>query len=144
MIRYILPLLLLASVAVAETRTYLVYRRDNFPQDRYALSFSPQEYKLFIDTGKKTIDEAKGQPFRMTSYDINYDGKYAVWKVSFKDEDELKHIDSMQNKGYIKLLSTTEIVPVWGHQRGWQDEVKFQSLAELPTDYYEIGISSGT
>ena len=134
---------LLASALAAETRTYLVYRKDNFPQDRYLLTASPLEFKYFIETGKKDMGEAGGQPFRITSYEISYDGKYALWTVSYLDEDEHWRIDSMENKKYIVLLSSSEVVSVYEPRVGkYRLEVNNNHLAELPTDFYQVSIST--
>jgi len=136
-------ILSLAVSAFAETRTYLVKRADNFPQDRYLITVIPEEYKRFIDTGKKTISEADGQPFRITSYVFNYNGKYALWTVSFRDEDERWHLDSMERQGYIILLSRMDITPVYDARKGGNvTEVTQDNLAPLPTDYYAVAVSS--
>jgi len=129
--------------AYAETRTYLVKCADNFPQDRYLITISPEEYKRFIDTGKKTISEADGQPFRITSYVLNYNGKYALWTVSFKDADERWRMDSMESKGYITLLSRMDVVSAYDARKGGSvTEVTQDNFAPLPTDYYAVEASS--
>ncbi len=129
--------LFLATGAYAETRTYLVKRAEHFPQDRYLITVSPQEFKTFIDTGKKNIDEAKGQPFRTTSYTLNFDGKYALWNVSFKDEDEKNHLDSMEKKGYIVLLSTSEAVTTYDPRIGGNTTEFVQMVSTtIPNDFY--------
>lgn len=139
MLARIFTLMFFVAAVSAETRTYLVYRAAHFPQDRYLYSISPQEFKSFIDTGKKNIDEASGQPFRMTAYELNYNGKYALWTVSFKNEDEKWRLDSMEQKNYVVLLSSREVVSVYDSQRGGTVQVlESVELAQLPTDYYEI------
>ena len=127
----------------AETRTYLVYRLDNFPQDRYLYVISPQEYKRFVDTGKQNITEASGQPFQITSYEISPTGKYATWTVTAKDADELWHIDSMEKQGYIVKISTFDVVSVYDRNKGgYISEPLFIPLSELPTDFYQVGVST--
>ena len=138
----LLPLLLLTSMAYAETCTYLVYRKDNFPQDRYLYMVSPQEYKLFADTGKKSIDDAGGQPFRLTSYEINYSGAYALWTVTYADNDEKWHIDSMEKQGYIVLLSSIDVVSVDYGPHGKVQEAISSYLMSLPTDYYQVSTNT--
>ena len=137
-------LLLLSASAFAETRTYLVYREDNFPQNRYLLTISPKEFKTFSDTGKKTITEAGGQPFRMTSYNLNYNGKYALWTISFKDDDEKWHMDSMEKKGYMVLLSSGEVVSTYNPQKGGNviEYIGSGELAKMPTDFYKVNTST--
>lgn len=141
-VKFLLPLLFLSSLAWAETRTYLVKRTEHFPQDRYLYEISPQEFKKFVDTGKKTMVDANGQPFRLTAYTINYSGKYAMWSVSFKDEDEKWHIDSMEKQGYIILLSSMDVVTVNYGPKGDVIEVRQSILSETPTDYYYVGTST--
>jgi hypothetical protein len=132
-----------AGLIYAESRIYLVKRAEHFPQDRYLQTISPQEYKRFVDTGKKDIDEAGGQPFRVTTYEINYDGKYALWNISFKDEDERWHLDSMERQGYIVALSTMEVVEAYDPRRGGNvKEAVFTPLGEMPTDYYAVEVST--
>lgn len=129
--------------AYAETRTYLVYRKDNFPQDRYLYTASPQEFKTFIDTGKKTITEAGGQPFRITSYEISWDGKYALWNVSHKDDTEKWHIDSMEQQGYIVLLSSMDIISENMGNRGIVTSGVYSGeLSKIPTDFYRVAMST--
>lgn len=143
MIKALLLVFLLPVCAAAETRVYLVKRAENFPQDRYLIRLSPQEYKTFVSTGKKSMVEAGGQPFRLTSYDISYDGKYALWTVSFKDEDEKWHLDSMESKGYIVLLSSMDVSEVYDpRQGGNRTEFVSAELATLPTDYYAVAVST--
>ncbi|MGD9642761.1 MAG: hypothetical protein AB7V08_08485 [Elusimicrobiales bacterium] len=133
----------LVSFLQGETRTYLVKRAEHFPQDRFVENWSPLEYRLFVNTGKKTIGEAGGQPFHITSYQINYDGKYALLSVTTKDEDERWHYASMESKGYIVLLSTMDVVGVYDSRiGGYRTEVVFQELADLPTDYYQVTVST--
>jgi len=140
---FILPILLLVGYASAETRTYLVYRAGNFPQDRYLLTASPQEYKYFIDTGKKDISDAGGQPFRTTRYEINYSGVYALWTVD-GNPDDLPHIKTMEDKGYIVLLSSEEVVDVEDVTKGGSHkEMQETVLLTVPTDYYQVTVSTG-
>lgn len=133
----------LAIVASADTRTYLVYRADNFPQDRYLTSISPLEYKRFMDTGKKDLDKANGQPFRLTRYEINYSGKYAIWGVSYDGSDELRSMESMERQGYIALISSCSLLstysPILG---GVQDSLECVNTGAIPEDFYEVGVSS--
>lgn len=136
-------LLVTAGLAVAETHTYLVKRSKHFPQDRYLYILSPQEYKYFSATGIKDINAAGGQPFRITSYEISPSGKYALWSVTASDEDERWHIESMKNKGYTILISSMGVVTRYDARRGGNiSEVEFQQLAELPTDYYSVEVST--
>ena len=135
--------LLLSISAYAETRTYLVYRKDNFPQDRYLLTASPQEFKTFIGTGEKNIDEAGGQPFRITSYEISTNGNYSLWTVTFKDTTEKRSIDSMERQGYITLLSSMDVVTENIGNRGTVTSAIYnKTLAIMPTDFYKIEIST--
>ena len=139
----LLTLVGLVAYLQGETRTYLVKRAEHFPQDRYLYMVSPQEYKFFVDTGKKSITEAGGQPFRMTSYEINYDGKYALWNVSFKDEDERWHIGSMERQGYIVMLSSSDVITTYDPRLGGnRTELEFKELAYLPTDFYKVEVST--
>jgi hypothetical protein len=141
--KFLFILIFLSPVAWCETRTYLVKRAEDFPQDRYLLVISPQEYKNFTDTGKKSIKDAGGQPYRVTSYEINYSGKYALWTVSFANDDERWHIDSMEKQGYIVLLSSMDIVDRFDPRRGGiVQEAEYQTLAALPTDYYQVAVST--
>lgn len=147
MTKILVALLLLFPqiLCAVETRTYLVYRRDNFPQDRYLSSYSPLEYQRFIDLGKKTIADAGGQPYRITSYEINFDGKYALWTITYQTEDEKWHIDSMEKQGYIMLLSSCEVVQQWNPQINYVETVlNTSTLSQLPTDYYQVVESTGT
>jgi len=139
----LLSLVGLVVLLQGETRTYLVKRAEHFPQDRFVEKWSPLEYRLFVNTGKKTIEEAGGQPFRITSYAINYDGKYALMSVTAKDEDEKWHYDSMESKGYIVLLSTMDTVSNYDPQLGgYRTEAVSSRLSELPTDYYQVEVST--
>ena len=144
MLAKLLPILLFVASASATTDTYLVYRANFFPQDRYLTTLSPMEYKYFVDTGKKNItnDGVDGQPFRLTSYEVNYDGKYAIWTVT-GNEEEKSHIATMLRKGFIVLLSSTNVVETEQGPRGKVKEAVYSGqLAELPSDYYEVAISS--
>ncbi len=144
MLGKIILLMFISVSAFAETRTYLVYRQNNFPQDRYLYTISPQEFKAFMATGKTTITEADGQPFRMTSYKISSGGKYALWTVSFKDDSEKRSLDSMERQKYIVLLSSSEVVSEFLPQKGGYETAAIYNgeLAELPTDYYMVGVST--
>jgi hypothetical protein len=139
-------LLATACCAFAETRTYLLYRARCFPQDRYLETISPTEYKYFIDTGKKNINAAGGQPFRLTTYELNYSSKYATWGVTYNDKDELKHMDKMVKINCAVLLSTMDVVSVYDPRIGGS-ELQLEvsgALANYPTDYYYVDPSSGT
>jgi len=134
---------LLTIHLAAETRTYLVKRHENFPQDRYLLTYSPLEYKRFINTGKKDIAAAHGQPFRITSYELNYNGKYALWNVSYKDTPEMDSLNSMEAQKYIVLLSTLEVINTYDPRIGGsRTEARYTVLSELPTDYYVVEVST--
>jgi hypothetical protein len=133
-----LLLLVMSTFVYAETRTYLVKRAEHFPQDRYLLTLSPQEYKLFVATGRQDIKEAEGQPFKMTSYTINYSGKYALWTVTSKDADEDWHMESMKQKKYIDLISVSDVVETDDKRTGGKHtDFTYSTLMDMPTDYYE-------
>lgn len=138
MLKISLLLLLITAFASATTNTYLVYRKDNFPQDRYLNMISPQEYKTFIATGPQDIKSAKGQPSAITSYVISFDGKYALWTISTDNADELWHIDSMVKQGYIVLMSSFS-VGVVVNPKGGKDVGVISSgdLMPMPTDFYD-------
>lgn len=127
-----------ADLVSDKTYSFLVLREGNFPQDRFLYSASPQEYKYFIEVGEKDLDAAGGQPFRVTSYTVNYSGKYALWVVTGTLE-EMTHIDSMIAKGYIILLD--EIYT----SAGADGKVTAYPThyADLPSDFYEVAISTG-
>lgn len=136
-------LLFFGSLLYAETHIYLVKRSEHFQQDRFLYTLNPQEYRFFVDTGKKTIGEAGGQPFRVTSYQISPSGKYALLSVTLKDEDEKWRYNSMVNQNYIVPLSTMDVVGVYDSRiGGYRTEVVFQELADLPTDYYQVTVST--
>lgn len=140
----LLAMLLPAAAFAVESRTYLVLRAQYFPDDKYIDKPSPLEYKKFIDTGKKDISAAGGQPFRITTYDLNFNGKYALWGVTYNDADELGHINGLEQAGKIVLLSSTSLVDVYTPQRGHQPDIFYKKLADLPTDFYNVEPSSGT
>jgi len=137
MIKALAFLLLAGSLAAAETRTYLVKRAEHFPDDKYILVPSPQEYKKFIDTGKAKWADADGQPFRLTSYDINYNGKYAIWRVTYVNDVEKSRMDDYDNKKWIVLLSSMNVV-MEATTRGQQPRFASIELAPYPTDYYQV------
>lgn len=103
------------------------------------LTASPQEYRYFIDCGKKTIVDAGGQPFRVTSYTINYSGKYALWTVTGV-LDEIPHLKTMVDKGYIILLDAGAVVMDLDGRTTYHPE----HYADLPSDFYEVAVSTGT
>ena len=127
------------DISVGKTYRFLVIREGNFPQDRFLLTVSPQEYKYFIDCGKKTVGNAGGQPFRVTSYTINYSGKYALWSVTGA-LDEIPHIKTMLDKGYIVMLDAGEIVTDLDGRTFFAPE----HYADLPSDFYEVAESSAS
>lgn len=141
--KFLCLLLFLVGIAAAEQRTYLVKRAEHFPQDRFLYTISPSEYKYFVDTGRKTIEAAEGQPFRLTSYTISPNGRYALLSVDYADSDERSRFDNMADRGLIVLISTMDVVTTFDPRiGGTKTEPVFTQLASLPTDFYEVSVSS--
>lgn len=137
-------LFLLATPLMAETRVYLVKRAEHFPLDRYATSLAPLEFKMFRDAGKRDIKSAGGQPFQITSYVLNFNGRYALWATSSNDSDEIRSEKSMVDKGYVILLETLDVAPARDVRAGGDMSVPVHNtLASMPTDYYQIEVSTG-
>ena len=142
----LVKLLLLLSLAVpafAETRTYLVNRADNFPQDRFLATKEPDSFKTFASVGEQTLNEAAGQPFKLTRYVVSFDGKYALWNVTPVNEEELKYLDSMVKQGYITLIATLDVVPTYKVRLGgYTNDIVDKTFGELPRDYYAVDVST--
>lgn len=140
--------LFIITICHAETRTYLVYRQNNFQQDRYLITVTTPTYRTFSATGTTTISAAGGQPFRLTNYQKSADGKYAVWTVTPKTQIDRTRLASMESKGYIVLMSTMDAVVEFVPEKGGTEIVPVYSgeLAKLPTDYYTTSdsVTTGT
>lgn len=144
MLNKVIAIILLAAVGVwaQETRTYLVRRAEYFPDDKFLYTPSPTEYRYFKALGRQNISEAGGQPFRMTSYTISPTGKYAIWSVTFSNENEKNKVDALASTGEVVLLSSASLVGVFNHQRGVVTEMLTEKLADLPTDFFSVDIST--
>jgi hypothetical protein len=146
-VRILLLVIALAVTATAETFTYVVFRHKCYPNDKYIYDLSPIEEKRFVDAGKITINSAGGQPFRMTTYALNFDGKYATLNIDDANEPP-------QSKGFIRgmvangcavLISTQEVVTTYEPRLGGNvTDFVYKKLGEYPTDYYEVDPSSAT
>ena len=137
--KIILIISLISGTAAAETGVYLINRSEFFPQDRYAVTLTPLEFKMFSETGNENIKEASGQPYKMTSYKINYSGKYALWTVTYKDASEKASIESMCQKKYIqKLTEIKEIVS----SRTKRTDIITITLNPIPSDFYAVKVST--
>lgn len=144
-IKLTLALLLSASLALAESRTYVIYRALCYPNGKYALDVSPQEQKRFVDAGKKTIERAEGQPYRITSYSINFDGKYALFTVDDDGDPDKDYFRQMESKGCAKLITVTDVVTTFDPAKGGhKTEGITTTLSEMPTDYYYVDLSTPT
>lgn len=120
----------------AETYRYLIYA-DNFPQDRYRTSISTVSatYQSFATTGKTDINAVNGQPFRITTYQKNATGKYAILNIT-PSETELIQLNSMEKQGYIKLLSVDDVVSRYDAGRGgYITEFLEAKCNDLPDDF---------
>ncbi len=129
-----------AGAHTPPSATYLVYRQAYFPQDRYRINETPELYRAFAQSGRTLPDETGGQPFKQTEYTINYNGKYALWTVTPSDE-EIPVIASMTNAGQLLKLSEMRLEL----QTGGGEEIRrleTVTLANLPTDYYEVLVST--
>ena len=69
-------------------------------------------------------------------------GKYAIWSVTSDDAEELRSQASMETKHYNVLLSTFDVVAVDRGPKGIVMEPVETHLADLPTDYFQITIST--
>lgn len=119
---------LILTTSVFCEDTYLIYRNDNFPQDRFwsAGTLANPIYTYFQDCGK---------------YEKNYDGKYARLILPKKDSK----IDALENKMFIKKISIRNSVKIMNYERiGEAREVIItKELNPMPTDYFEIVKSTG-
>jgi len=138
-------LFLIPVVGYAEMRAYLIYRQQCFPDDKYLYTLSPQEHRLFSKSGKQTIEDVPdGQPFRITQYEISYDGKYGLFQVDTDDEKEKASFGKMITDKCAVLLNTFDVVTVFDKQKGGPVKVPVhRELAKMPTDYYEVKVSTG-
>ena len=146
----ILLILLLTPVVCANEEqtltsvTYLVYRQNFFPQDRFKIKITPEEYRLFSDTGKNKLSDVKGQPFALTNYTLNYDGKYALWSVN-ANEIEVAYILTMTTLHYIYKISETQVIEEYDNKDRRIKKYAITTIsAEVPEDFYEIVITTGT
>lgn len=144
MIIKIIMIMILFNIEVnAETYRYLIYA-SNFPQDRYRTSVSTinPTYRRFDSVGKKTINEVGGQPFRITNYEKNSTGKYAILNIT-PSETESGQLASMVRQGYIKLLSVHDVVSKYDASRGgYITEFQEEKYDILPDDFYDVVVSS--
>lgn len=138
--RSLLLAFILVASSYAETATYLVLRRQYFPDDKYLYEASPQEYKRFIDTGKTTKDLNGNDPVLMTSYVITATGRYAIWTVTDKNPDDKSSIKKLKDDGMIVLISTTEVVTQFIPRTSTYEKrtISCLPLIALPTDFAEI------
>lgn len=142
-VKILIFLLAIAGMASAETRTYVIKRAKFFPQDKLLYTPNPTEYKYFIETGKKDIEEANGQPFRLTKYEITPSGNYSKLTITPKNDYEKNRYDKMEEDGEIILVSTADVKHEYDERiGGFKDEFYSHKLAEYPTDYYEVSAST--
>ena len=135
--KFLLIFVFSSSFANAEMRQYY-FKCADFPGDKYPTTSTA---KAFTDTGKITITDAGGQPFRMTNLTRNYNGKWCLWTVTPKTDAEQKQIEAIPG---IVLISTMDVILQANPNRGGHELVAIFSgeLSKLPTDYYEVQVSS--
>ena len=131
------------EVETVNAITYLVYRQNFFPQDRFKIKIDPEEYRLFLDTGKNKLSDVKGQPFALTNYQLNYNGKYAIWRVN-ANEIDISSILIMTTSNYIYKISEIKIIEEYDNKdRRIKKYAITTNVAELPEDFYEVVVSTG-
>ena len=124
--------LLISSLAIAETRFYLVYRSFNFPQDRFKWNGT---WYYFNDLGVKVYK----QPSVQTQYMVSWDGTYSLWRIS-PTAIEQEKIDYLVSRNYGKLLAS------WNIGDG-DIETLYDDLRSMPTDYFKppvVIVTTGT
>lgn len=133
-----------AISAYAETATYLVLRQQCFSDDKYLYEVSPQGYKRFIDTGKTTKAENGDNPVIMTSYSITPNGRYAIWTVTDKNDDEKFKIKKLRDDGMILLMSTMAVVNQFIPRTSTYEmrTISSEQLIAMPTDFYQVEVST--
>jgi hypothetical protein len=140
----ILSILSIVATSFAQTRTYLVYT-EHFPQDRYRTSADGATlatYSRFDAIGAVNVKDAGGQPFRMTSYRKSSNPKYAIYTIS-PNRTRLRHLNSMEEKGYIKLLETMDVVSEYHPERGGcLLKSRKEFYGTLPYDFYVLTSTS--
>lgn len=141
-IKCIACILSLAIVQLhAETMTYLIYRHQCFPDDKYVREISPKERKLFSDAGKKTIEEAGGQPSRMTRYSLNFDGKYAIFNVDAEFDPDKNQFKKMVSDGCAIMLSSETIKSAYYRDAPIVVSI-VETLGTVPTDFFKVEVST--
>ena len=141
---FLIPLAYAYATEAISSTTYLIYRSQYFPQDRYKVKITPEEFKTFISSGKKSLLNTKGQPFALTSYTVNYSGKYALWTISAEPED-ISHIDVMLDSDYIKKINKISIIEEYSKVKGGIAKYEVtETFDVLPTDFYDVIPSTGT
>ncbi|MCK9583175.1 MAG: hypothetical protein M0Q46_06165 [Endomicrobiales bacterium] len=124
----------------ADTYTYLV-NMSNFPQGRYWSSglSTAKTYTNFTDAGLKQ----SRQPFENTRFETNYNKKYGLLNVTLDTTAEKKSFASMKKQKHIKLLSINAVDYIFDRQKGGYELIpRSKTISELPSDFYELKVST--